>query len=123
MRYRRLPSGWALANDSSGFVDMRVWLKCEKALRSGLVRATGSGWKAVIGSENSPQKHMWRARIVLLNADGIGRAPPHSPDLNPIEQVFSKLKTPPRRTDPRCRASNAEHEQPEHSDKAKRPGD
>jgi len=28
--------------------------------------------KAVVGSGNSPQKHVWRARIVLLSADGIG---------------------------------------------------
>jgi hypothetical protein len=27
---------------------------------------------AVIGSRNSPQKHVWRARIVLLSADGLG---------------------------------------------------
>jgi hypothetical protein len=26
----------------------------------------------VIGSGNSPQKHVWRARIVLLSADGVG---------------------------------------------------
>ena len=25
-----------------------------------------------IGSENSAQKHVWRARIVLLSADGVG---------------------------------------------------
>src|SRR5512144_1605188 len=29
--------------------------------------------EAVIGSGNSPQKHVWRARIVLLSADGAGR--------------------------------------------------
>src|SRR5271165_7591877 len=28
--------------------------------------------EAVIGSRNSPQKHVWRARIVLLSANGIG---------------------------------------------------
>jgi len=28
--------------------------------------------EAVIGSGNSQQKHVWRARIVLLSADGIG---------------------------------------------------
>src|ERR671933_1030541 len=28
--------------------------------------------EAVIASRNSPQKHVWRARIVLLSADGIG---------------------------------------------------
>ena len=28
--------------------------------------------EAVIGSGNSPQKHVWRARIVLLSADGLG---------------------------------------------------
>jgi hypothetical protein len=26
----------------------------------------------VIGSGNSPQKHVWRAQIVLLSADGVG---------------------------------------------------
>src|SRR5215467_15898259 len=28
--------------------------------------------ETVIGSGNSPQKHVWRARIVLLSADGVG---------------------------------------------------
>ena len=28
--------------------------------------------EAVIASRSSPQKHVWRARIVLLSADGIG---------------------------------------------------
>ena len=28
--------------------------------------------EAVIGSGNSPQKHVWRARIVLLSGDGLG---------------------------------------------------
>ena len=28
--------------------------------------------EAIVGSGNSPQKHVWRARIVLLSADGIG---------------------------------------------------
>jgi transposase len=28
--------------------------------------------EAVVASRNSPQKHVWRARIVLLSADGIG---------------------------------------------------
>ena len=30
------------------------------------------GLEAVIGSGNSQQKHVWRARIVLLSADGVG---------------------------------------------------
>ena len=34
--------------------------------------ATGNGLLAVIGSGNSPQKHVWRARIVLLTAGGVG---------------------------------------------------
>jgi hypothetical protein len=28
--------------------------------------------EAVVASRNSPQKHVWRSRIVLLSADGIG---------------------------------------------------
>ena len=30
------------------------------------------GLEAIIASRNSPQKHVWRSRIVLLSADGIG---------------------------------------------------
>ena len=28
--------------------------------------------EAVVANRNSPQKHVWRARIVLLSADGVG---------------------------------------------------
>ena len=28
--------------------------------------------KSVVGDRNTPQKHVWRARIILLTADGIG---------------------------------------------------
>ena len=28
--------------------------------------------EAVVANRNSPQKHVWRARIVLLTADGLG---------------------------------------------------
>ena len=28
--------------------------------------------EAVVADRNSPQKHVWRARIVLLSADGVG---------------------------------------------------
>jgi len=41
----------------------------------------------------------------------IARLPPYSPDLNPIEMMFSKLKTLPRKADggthPRAEAANA----------------
>jgi transposase len=29
---------------------------------------------AIVANRNSPQKHVWRARIVLLTADGLGTA-------------------------------------------------
>ncbi len=41
--------------------------------------------EAVIGDRNSPQKHVWRARIVLLTADGIGT--------NGIMRATAKSKT------------------------------
>ena len=45
-------------------------------MRKGIEVRLGPGdrerLKAVIGSGNSPQKHVWRARIVLLSADGVG---------------------------------------------------
>src|SRR3954466_11305882 len=50
---------------------------CESAvMRQGVEVRLGAGdrerLEAVIGSGNSPQKHVWRARIVLLSADGVG---------------------------------------------------
>src|SRR6201997_619127 len=50
---------------------------CESGwMRKGVVVRLGPGdrerLEAVIGSGNSPQKHVWRARIVLLSAYGIG---------------------------------------------------
>lgn len=30
--------------------------------------------EAIVADRNSPQKHLWRARIVLLSADGAGTA-------------------------------------------------
>src|ERR1700677_3433300 len=45
-------------------------------MRTGVEVRLGPGdrdrLEAVIGSGNSPQKHVWRARIVLLSADGVG---------------------------------------------------
>src|SRR5229473_3098319 len=50
---------------------------CESGwMRKGVEVRLGPGdrerLEAVIGSGNSPQKHVWRARIVLLSADGVG---------------------------------------------------
>src|ERR1700681_2091564 len=50
---------------------------CESGwMRKGIEVQLGPGdrerLEAVIGSGNSPQKHGWRARIVLLSADGVG---------------------------------------------------
>jgi transposase len=45
-------------------------------MRKGIEVRLGPGdrerLEAVIGSRTSPQKHAWRARIVLLSADGVG---------------------------------------------------
>src|SRR5882672_10610692 len=50
---------------------------CESGwMRKGIEVRLGLGdrerLEAVIGSGNSPQQHVWRARIVLLSADGVG---------------------------------------------------
>src|SRR5258707_657261 len=50
---------------------------CESGrMRKGIEVRLGPGdrerLEAVIGSGNSPQKYVWRARIVLLSADGVG---------------------------------------------------
>src|SRR5664280_2182539 len=52
---------------------MRVW-----GMRKGIVVNVTSGGRkrlaAIVADRNSPQKHVWRARIVLLTADGLGTA-------------------------------------------------
>src|SRR5213595_3110080 len=50
-----------------------------------LSRADRSKLKAVVANRNSPQKHAWRAKIVLLTADGRGTAE--------ITQATGKAKT------------------------------
>jgi transposase len=50
-----------------------------------LSRADRSKLEAVVGNRNSPQKHVWRAKIVLLTAKGRGTAE--------IMQVTGKAKT------------------------------
>src|ERR1700689_4449332 len=50
---------------------------CESGwMRKGIEVRLGPGdrerLEAVIGSGNSSQKHVWRPRIVLLSADGVG---------------------------------------------------
>src|SRR5258708_37845266 len=50
---------------------------CESGwMRAGVEVRLGPGdrerLEAVVGSGNSPQKHVWRARIVLLSAAGVG---------------------------------------------------
>ena len=39
-----------------------------------LSRADRHKLEAVVANRNSPQKHVWRAKIVLLTADGRGTA-------------------------------------------------
>ena len=50
---------------------MRVW-----EMRTGIIidlnAADRARLKAIAADRNSPQKHFWRTRIVLLTADGIG---------------------------------------------------
>jgi len=59
-------------------LDVRAGLRiCESGwMRKGIEVRLGPGdrerLEAVIGSGNSPQKHVWRARIVLLSAEGVG---------------------------------------------------
>ena len=54
-----------------GLADMRV---CR--MRTGIIVHVNAADRArlegIVAARNSPQKHVWRARIVLLTADGLG---------------------------------------------------
>ena len=56
--------------DSPGWPDVRVW-----GMREGIIVEVNAAdrirLETVVADRNSPQKHVWRARIVLLTADGI----------------------------------------------------
>ncbi len=57
--------------DSSGLADMRVY-----RMRTGIIVDVNATDRArlegIVVARNSPQKHVWRARIVLLTAEGLG---------------------------------------------------
>jgi Winged helix-turn helix len=65
---------------ASGLALMKValgsWMSECVGMRKGIEVRLGPDdrerLETVVGSGNSPQKHVWRARIVLLSAEGIG---------------------------------------------------
>ena len=63
---------------------MRVWGMHERT-NIQLSRADRSKLEAVVANRNSPQKQVWRAKIVLLTAGGSGTAE--------IMQATGKAKT------------------------------
>ena len=52
---------------------MRVWGIHERT-QIELSAADRAELKTIVANRNSPQKHVWRAKIVLLTADGHGTA-------------------------------------------------
>src|SRR5260221_12489903 len=59
------------AVDSADLADVRVW-----GMRRGISIDVGSAdrarLEAIAADRNSPQKHVWRARIILLTAACVG---------------------------------------------------
>jgi hypothetical protein len=69
-------------------------------MRKGVEVRLGSGdrdrLEGVIGSRNSPQKHVWRARIVLLSADGVGTMTILDEPRPPIARHLRRVRWRPR---------------------------
>jgi hypothetical protein len=59
--------------DSSADSAMRVWRMHQRA-QIKLNADDRAALAAVVANRNSAQKHLWRAKIVLLTADGHGTA-------------------------------------------------
>jgi transposase len=57
--------------DSSGFGGMRVW-RMGTGISFTISSADRARLEAIVADRNSPQKHVWRCRIVLLTAAGLG---------------------------------------------------
>src|SRR4051812_40298624 len=57
--------------DSAGYLPVRVW-RMRKATTIPLTEAARLALSAIVRDRNSPHKHVWRAQIVLLSAEGCG---------------------------------------------------
>src|SRR6267154_2915270 len=57
--------------DSPGGGSMRVW-RMRTGISIAVTAADRRLLEAPVKDRNTPQKHVWRAAIVLLSADGIG---------------------------------------------------
>jgi transposase len=59
------------ATDSPDLADVRV-LGMRTGIAIEVTAAARSRLEAIVADRNSPQKHVWRARIILLTADSVG---------------------------------------------------
>lgn len=50
---------------------VRIW-RMRKSIKIGITEADRLTLTGIVMDRNSPQKHVWRAQIVLLTADGRG---------------------------------------------------
>jgi transposase len=57
--------------DFAGDARVRIW-GMRRAIKIDLTEADRRSLTAIVTNRNSPQKHVWRAHIVLLTADGCG---------------------------------------------------
>src|SRR5579859_2090479 len=70
-----LPSGCPLTEDSGRDSQWRRSVRfcaMRKGISISVTREDRRRLNAIVADRNSPQKHVWRARIVLLTADGAG---------------------------------------------------
>src|SRR5215471_16351120 len=95
----RIPSGGRLIPSTGESMRKGITVEVSEADRARL--------EAIAADRNSPQKHVWRARIVLLTADGLGtveirRQTGTSGSCGPGSRVCCAIKLGPRASR-RCR--------------------
>src|ERR1700688_5048791 len=57
--------------DSRSSPGVRVW-RMRQGIAITVDAADRARLEAIVADRNRPQKHVWRARIILLTADGVG---------------------------------------------------
>ena len=62
---------FASLEDSRLGFRVRVW-GMRKGITVNVIGADRAHLRAVVANRNSPQKHVWRAKIILLTAEGLG---------------------------------------------------
>jgi len=82
-----------ISKPGAAFAEPQAWLMTEHGLKVSI----GCLWKRLQQLQACQSQSRWRQRSDRAGWRNASLVPAYSPDLNPIEQAFAKLKAAPRK--------------------------